>query len=173
VLINNKIHTELAKKNRDMKTRFALGFLMLTALMSAYSQDSNDELEIIQSIFGIEKHLAVAEFLQLEGGASNEFWEVYEAYEAERKALGKRRVDLLNRYVDEYFELSDENTASILKESIAINKSYEKLIIKYYKKVKKTNGEKAAAQFYQIEVYLKTYIRSAILSSIPFVGEVE
>lgn len=156
-----------------MKNKLGLVVIMLTAMMSAYSQGPDDELDIIQSLFGIEKHLAVAEFLQLEDGASNKFWEVYEAYETERKALGKRRFDLLNKYVESYFELSDETTAAMMKESIALNKSYDKLISKYYKKLRKTNGEKTAAQFYQLEVYLKTYIRTVLFSSLPFVGEVE
>lgn len=158
---------------QSMKNKLALVLVMLVVTISTYSQEPKEELDIIQSLFGIEKHLAVAEFLQLEGGASNEFWEVYEAYETERKALGKRRFDLLDRYADEYFELSDEKTAAMMKESISLNKSYDKLITKYYKKVKKTNGEKTAAQFYQIEVYLKTYIRTVIFSTLPFVGEVE
>jgi hypothetical protein len=156
-----------------MKNKVTLMFITLIAALSAFSQEPDSELDIIQSLFGIEKHLAVAEFLQLEDGASNEFWEVYEAYEAERKALGKRRYDLINKYVEGYFELSDETTAAMMKESIALNKSYDKLIVKYYKKVSKTNGEKTAAQFYQIEVYFKTYIRTVLFSSLPFVGEVE
>ena len=156
-----------------MKNKVALMLIMLIAALGAFSQESDNELEIIQSLFGIEKHLAVAEFLQLEDGASNEFWEVYETYETERKALGKRRFDLINKYVEGYFELSDETTAAMLKESIALNKSYDKLIVKYYKKVRKTNGEKTASQFYQIEVYFKTYIRTVLFSSLPFVGEVE
>ena len=147
--------------------------IMLIAALGAFSQESNKELDIIQSLFGIEKHLAVAEFLQLEDGASNEFWEVYETYETERKALGQKRFDLINKYVEGYFELSDETTAAMMKESIALNKSYDKLIVKYYKKVRKTNGEKTASQFYQIEVYFKTYIRTVLFSSLPFVGEVE
>ena len=156
-----------------MKNKVALMLIMLIAALSAFSQESDNELDIIQSLFGIEKHLAVAEFLQLEDGASNEFWEVYETYETERKALGKRRFDLINKYVEGYFELSDETTAAMMKESIALNKSYDKLIVKYYKKVRKTNGEKTASQFYQIEVYFKTYIRTVLFSSLPFVGEVE
>jgi len=156
-----------------MKNKFALVLILLGATIGVYSQEADEELAIIQSIFGVEKHLAVAEFLQLEGGASDPFWEVYEAYEAERKALGTRRYQLLNSYAKSYYELSDEKTAEMMKESISLNKSYDKLIVKYYKKLKKSHGEKTAAQFYQVEAYVKTYIRTVLFSSIPFVGEVE
>ena len=134
-----------------MKNKVALMLIMLIAALSAFSQESDSELDIIQSVFGIEKHLAVAEFLQLEDGASNEFWEVYEAYESERKALGKRRFDLINKYVEGYFEMWTLIKIIIIMFPLILNKSYDKLIVKYYKKVRKTNGEKTASQFYQIE----------------------
>jgi hypothetical protein len=37
----------------------------------------------------------------------------------------------------------------------------------------KTVGVKPAAQFYQLESYLLSVIRSYIMSNIPFIGELE
>jgi hypothetical protein len=47
----------------------------------------------------------------------------------------------------------------------------DKLIVKYYDKVKKESGVKTAAQFYQLEAYFLSVIRASILNSIPFIGE--
>ena len=47
----------------------------------------------------------------------------------------------------------------------------EKLLKKYYKKVKKVTDAKTATQFIQLEAYLGTAIQYALLESIPFVGE--
>jgi len=156
-----------------MKKLLFTTMLMAITISAAFAQSSNDELEIIQSLFGMEKKAAVADFLQLEVDASESFWQVYDSYEVERKALGKKRVDLLNKYADQYLELDDEKTEALMKETIALSKSYEKLIVSYYKKVKKSNGVKTATQFYQIELFLKSYIRTVIFSSLPFVGEFE
>ena len=146
------------------------GFALLFSI-AAISQTANEELGIIQDLFGMEKKAAVAQFLNSGGEVSEDFWEVYDAYEAERKALGKKRMDILEKYAEKYYELDDANTEAIMKETIALSKSYDKLVVKYYKKVKKTSGVITATQFYQIEMYLKGYIRTVVLGSIPFVGE--
>ena len=49
----------------------------------------------------------------------------------------------------------------------------DKLIADYYKKIKKSAGTKAAAQFYQIEGYILSKIRSTIMENIPLIGELE
>ena len=154
------------------KLLFASALLAIT-LSTTFAQSATGELAIIQELFGMEKKAAIAGFLQLEDNDSDPFWEVYEAYEVERKALGKKRMDLLNKYADQYLELDDVKTEALMKETLALGKSSDKLIISYYKKVKKTNGVKTATQFYQIEQYLKSVIRTAVFSSIPFVGEFE
>jgi hypothetical protein len=137
------------------------------------AQTESEELQYFQALFGMEKKLAVAEFLQISGDASVSFWEVYDAYDYERRDLGLKRIELLNKYADQYLDLDDEKTEAIIKEIIALSKAYDNLITKYYKKIKKSNGVKTAAQFYQIELYVKSSIRVAILSSVPFVGEFE
>ncbi len=149
---------------------FLTGIFSLV-IMSAYTQSAKEELGIIQDLFGMEKKAAVAQFLNNGGEVGDDFWVVYDAYETERKALGKQRMDILEKYAEEYFNLDDSKTEAIMKETIALSKAYDKLVVKYYKKVKKTNGVKTATQFYQIEMYLKGYIRTVVLGSIPFVGE--
>ena len=148
------------------------GFISLFAF-SAFAQTDKEEEGIIQELFGMEKKAAVAEFLNSGGGVDESFWEVYDAYEAERKSLGKKRIEILETYAEEYFKLDDAKTEAIMKETLALSKAYDKLVVKYYKKVKKTSGVKTATQFYQIEMYLKGYIRTVMLGSIPFVGEFE
>ncbi|MEN8227812.1 MAG: hypothetical protein ABFS38_06620 [Bacteroidota bacterium] len=156
-----------------MKRVLIILTIAFAGVLTSNAQTQNEEIDIIQSLFGMEKKAAVAAFLELEGASADAFWELYEAYETDRKALGKRRIDLLNNYAEEYLELDDAKTEEIMKETIALSQSYDKLIVKYYKKVKKSHGVKTATQFFQIESYLKSYIRTIIFSSIPFVGEIE
>jgi hypothetical protein len=55
--------------------------------------------------------------------------------------------------------------------ALANRASKEKLMKKYYKKVKKVTDAKTATQFMQLEAYLGAAIQYALLESIPFVGE--
>ena len=56
---------------------------------------------------------------------------------------------------------------------MALGLKQDKLIDKYYARVKKVTSPIVAMRFYQLEGYLLTAIRLEILESIPFVEEVE
>ena len=156
-----------------MKKLILIVTICLSGTFIIKAQTQAEELQYFQSLFGMEKKLAVGEFLQIAGDASVSFWEAYDAFDYERRDLGLERLELLNKYADQYLELDSKKTEEIINETIALGKAYDKLIVKYYKKIKKSNGAKTAAQFYQIEIYIQSSIRATILSSIPFVGELE
>lgn len=140
-------------------------FLMINA------QTAKEEIELYQSIIGMEKKAAVAEVINLSGEASTAFWAVYDAYETERKLHGQKRIELLVKYAEEYLTLDDAKTEELMKEMMALGKEYDKLIQKYYKSIKKSSGVKTAAQFYQLETYFQSAIRFSIMDEIPFIGE--
>ena len=135
----------------------------------SFSQTNTEEIDFYQSIFGMEKKQAVAEFLQLE--ENDPFWDMYDEYEKERKELGKKRIEILNNYAANYLTLTDEKTNELINQSISQRKKIDKLIVTYYKKVKKGNGAKVAAQFYQLENYILVAIRMTIMEKVPFIGE--
>ena len=161
------------KKTNDL-TRYTKKSALLIALLTffstiSFSQSNTEEIDFYQSIFGMEKKQAVAGFLQLDN--NDPFWNIYDAYETERKELGKKRIDLLTDYADNYLTLTDEKTNELIEQMISQRKQLDKLINSYYKKVKKENGAKVAAQFYQLENYVLVAIRMTIMEEIPFIGE--
>ena len=128
---------------------------------------------MIQSVFGMEKKAIVADFIQLEGTQGDAFWKLYDEYETERKELGRRRIALLEKYAENYTSLDEATTAEILDEMMSLQTGTDKLIASYAKKIKKEVDVKTAAQFYQIEGYLVSKIRTEILENIPVIGELE
>jgi hypothetical protein len=161
------------KKTKNMihyakKSALLIALLMYFSTIS-FSQTNTEEIDFYQSIFGMGKKQAVAEFLQLD--ENDPFWNMYDEYEKERKELGKKRIEILNNYATNYLTLTDEKTNEIIKQSISQRKKIDKLIVTYYKKVKKGNGAKVAAQFYQLENYILEAIRMAIMEELPFIGE--
>ena len=138
-----------------------------------FAQSNKEEIDLVQSVFGMEKKAIVAEFIKLEGAPKDAFWVAYDEYEGKRKALGQKRIALLEKYANSYTALDDTNTDEIIKEIITLQQQTDKLISDYYKKIKKVSGVKAAAQFYQIEGYILSKIRSAVMESIPIIGELD
>jgi len=121
----------------------------------------------------MEKKTLVAAVIQPEAGKSDAFWILYDQYETKRKELGKRRIALLNSYADSYDTLDEVSIDKILKEMMSLQVTTDKLIGSYAKKIKKSVDVKTAAQFYQIEGYLLSKIRTVILENIPVIGELD
>ncbi len=155
------------KKNQILVALTLLFSVMMFG--SANAQTNKEEIELYQSLFGMEKKNVVSDFLKLE--ATDPFWAIYDAYETERKELGKKRISLMNNYVEGYDKLDDAKYDELIKNMIALRKSNDKLLDSYYNKVKKSNGSKVAAQFFQIESYFASAIRNSIMEQIPYIGQ--
>jgi hypothetical protein len=145
--------------------------LMVALTFFAFSQSNKEEIDLVQSVFGMEKKAMAAEFIKLEGAPKDAFWVAYDEYETKRKELGKKRIGLLNKYVEGYSSMDDASMEQITKEIISLQGETDKLIVTYYNKIKKGSGVKAAAQFYQFENYILSKIRAEILENIPLIGE--
>lgn len=139
----------------------------------SFAQSNTEDVDLIQSLYGMEKKEIIADFLALQGAQADGFWGLYDQYEMERKQLGKERIALLERYAYNYGTLDDDTTDSLIKEMTQLGAKTDKLISKYYGKMKKPAGVKAAAQFVQIETYLLSVVRASILENIPFIGALD
>jgi hypothetical protein len=158
-----------------MKTKFLkiLSLLFLTTMFGQTSaaQTYSEEVDFFQSIFGMQKKEIVAEFLSID--TDNAFWVMYDEYETKRKSMGKERLEVLLNYVENYDSLNDTKYDELISNMIKLRKGTDKLIDQYYKKIKKTSGSKIAAQFFQIETYFLSEIRTTIFEGIPYIGEFE
>ncbi len=151
--------------------RMIMMFAGMFAAMFTYAQSDVEQVDLIQSIYGIEKKAIVEEFIQPKVENRVPFWEVYDAYEVERKALGKERFDLLIEFGEKFENLSNEEADAWMKEVISLGKRQNKLVDTYYNKVKKASSPIVAMRFYMLEAYLLTAIRYEILDAIPFPEE--
>lgn len=132
------------------------------------AQSSKEEIDLMQAAFGMDKKAVVAEFVKVNDAQKDAFWKLYDEYETQRKELGKKRIELLKKYAENYDKLTNESADSWAKEVIALGAKTDDLIVNYYNKIKKATNPVVALQFYQIEGYILSVIRSAILESIPF-----
>jgi hypothetical protein len=151
------------------KLTLIMSALLLIAISNANAQSQKEEVDLIQSIFGMEKKVMVADFLKVDPSKQNAFWKIYDEYESARKELGKKRIALLVQYADNYQRMSNEVADSYMKDVISQTKATDNLIIAYYKKIKKATDPVTALKFYHVENYILTSIRAYILSEVPFV----
>ncbi len=145
---------------------FLVGLFLFAGTFMINAQSNEDEVQFIQSIYGMEKRDIVEEFLELGETESSEFWRLYDEYEVKRKELGKKRFELVNKYVNDYGKVSPANADTFMKEAIQLRNKSNSLLDSYYKKIKSRTDPVVAMQFYQIERYLSDLIRIEILEEI-------
>ena len=151
-----------------MKKLF-LAFTVVLFAVVANAQSNKEEVDYIQSVFGMGKKALVADFMSLEGPKADAFWKLYDEYENQRKVYGQKRIDLLNEYADHYSSMSAETADKWMADVIKLSTSTDKLLVSYYKKIKKATDPVTALKFYHVESYILNSIRQAITSELPFV----
>ena len=145
--------------------------VILTATGLTSFAQSKSEIDVMQSIFGLEKLQIVAAYVHPGKEYKDAFIKLYDEYEEQRLVFGKDRIALITEYAEEWDGMTNEQADAWMKQVLALSTKRDKLIRTYYGKVKKATNAKIATQFYQVEVYILTEIRSAIFETIPFVGE--
>jgi hypothetical protein len=155
-----------------MKKVFLLLLVAVTSGAFAQSTEKED-LEIIQGIYGKSKKELAQAYMTIPEAQVAAFWSIYDAFETERKALGKTKVDIINDYAKHYANLTDESADKIAKAGLKNQMDYQKLFSKYYDKYKKVVGAVNAAKIIQFENYMQTTVQVEIQNAIPFVGEIE
>src|SRR4249920_347357 len=149
-MLHEIISTNLSKSNKTKTSVMKKIIFVLLGITTAFitqAQSNKEDIDIIQGIYGKEKKAIVAEFIIPSDAKKTAFWKLYDAYEAERKALGRKRIALLEKYANAYDSLTNKTTDDITKQTIALQKSTDGLISTYYEKIKLAVGVKQAAQF--------------------------
>jgi len=155
-----------------MKSILTLALLFSSAM--SFAQLTQDEVSLIQSKYGKGKRELVQSYITFKDNAkATKFWKLYDAYEAERKQIGKEYLNLLQQYADQYEKLDDSKADALVKKMATNNRAYDDLLMKYYDKMKPEIGALTASQFIQLENYLRTVIKSYLLDEIPFIGEID
>jgi len=131
-------------------------------------------VNLIQAMYGKDKRDIMQEYMKFDDSTStNAFWKLYDSYEAERKKLGQDFITILKDYANNYEKLDDKKADELITRTSANNIAYENLYSKYYKKMKPAIGALKASQFFQLEAYLRSAIKTTVLDEIPFIGEID
>jgi hypothetical protein len=97
------------------------------------------------------------------------FWPIYEDYEIERSSYSRKRLDALNFFVNNYETMTDSQAKDFMDNVFTFQKKDLKLLKKYYGMLSGKINEKSAVRFIQIEEYINTKIKLAILEVLPYI----
>lgn len=146
--------------------QFIFMALFFVAAQLSHGQQNIDELQLLQSAYGMDKRSIVEEFVDFSDDQKEAFWKLYDEYEIKRKELGQKRYELLNKYLDEFGQVSAEDATLFMRQAIGLRNKFDNLKDNYYKKISMATDPVVAMQFYQIETYLSNLIRIELLEGI-------
>ena len=142
--------------------------------MNEVNQLTKDDVNLIQAAFGKDKRDIMEQYMKFpDQTTASSFWKLYDSYEGERKKLGQEFVSILQDYSKNYGNLNDKKADELITRTSANNIAFENLYSNYYKKMKPVVGALKASQFFQLESYLRSVIKTSILDDIPFIGEID
>jgi len=82
----------------------------------------------------------VVEFIKVVTAQKDAFWQLYGEYETALRELGKQRVELLEKYADNFDKLTNESMDKMMTETISLQKKSDNLLISFTNKVKKATS---------------------------------
>ena len=145
--------------------------VMMFAFLGASVMAQSNESEMFISVFQVEKKALLMDYLALNEVEAAAFWPIYEAYEAKRSEIAKRRIGLITRYAEQYEGLTSDQADALVADTFKLRADKEKLEKDFYKKFKKAVGSIRSAQFLQFERFVDTSIDAELYENMPLVGE--
>ena len=156
-----------------MKKQTLLITLLLTGAINLFAQVSQGDIQLMQQYFGTEKTALIKETMKLTPAQDSVFWPVYTKYENERQQLGKERIQLVQQYLKNIENVTEDKATMMVNSGVALEIKFKNLQKKYFAELTKKVGAVKAAQFYQLENYLNNVVNLSIQEEIPFVGDLE
>lgn len=147
------------------KSAIILGVLFF----SFGASHAQDFLELLKKDLNKEKRSLLAEAMDIKEENKTAFWEIYGEYETASNKLIDSRSSNLNKFADNYENLTDEIADEIASTHMSSKASQLKIQKSTYKKMKKTIGAVQAARFIQIMNQVQLLIDVQIASEVPLI----
>jgi hypothetical protein len=156
-----------------MKKQILILIVLVFGTLSLSAQVSQGDIQLVQKYFGAEKIALVKDYMKLNPHQDSAFWPIYNRYETERQAYGAERIGLVDGYLKNIKDITEEKATQMVDKGVAMEIKFKNLQKKYFSEMSKKIGPVKAAQFYQLENYINNVINLSIQENIPFVGELE
>ena len=145
----------------------ATALLSVAAPFAAQAQSTYDDTQQLIAQIQADKRAVVLKAMALDDAQMTAFTQVYDAYQAERKKLMQRGVDLINAYSSNYDSMTDDAAKGLLKDWFALQDDELALVKGTAKKLDKVLPTAKVLRFVQVENKLNTLLRLPGIQGIP------
>ena len=152
-----------------MKKLLLIIIVLLSANTVTYGKGVDTYLELLKSDIRTKKVAIITQTLGLTDEESSTFWPIHREYEVELSKMIDDRIEMIEDYIQNYDDLTDEKAREIAKKVFALEKRRTKLKKKYFKKVEKALSAIIAAKFIQVESQINLVADLQIASELPLI----
>ena len=144
---------------------------LVSAPAHAQNSSADMNMQILRDKLKADKKVIVAANMQLTDAEAKAFWPIYDAYQADLKAINLRLGNGIVTYADAYAanNINDGMAKRLLDESVAIEESEVRLRKDYASKLLNALPATKAARYLQIESKIRAAVRYEIAANIPLV----
>ena len=153
---------------KNLKFAFtATALLAVAAPFAAQAQSAYDDTQQLIAQIQTDKRAVVLKAMALDDAQLTAFGPIYDSYQAERKLLMQRGVDLLNAYSSNYDTMTDAAAKGLLKDWLQLQDDDTALTRKYVKRFDKVLPTTKVLRFVQVENKLNTLLRLPAVQNVP------
>ncbi|MGB7903382.1 MAG: hypothetical protein WCF43_01730 [Steroidobacteraceae bacterium] len=145
----------------------ATALLSVAAPFAVQAQSSYDDTQQLIAQIQADKRAVVLKAMALDDAQMTAFTPVYDAYQADRKILMQRGVDLINAYSSNYDSMTDDAAKGLLKDWFKLQDDELALVKGTAKKLDKVLPTARVLRFVQVENKLNTLLRLPGIQGIP------
>jgi hypothetical protein len=165
--------------NTMSKIRLILAALLTLGLLAAplhaaeppagLAADTN--LTLLLDAIRANRKALIAANLNLTDQEAAKFWPVYDRYQKEINALQDRLVAVIQDYIANFSDLSNDKAMKLVNEYLSIEADRVKVRQSYVDEFAKTMPGRKVARFYQIENKMDAVTRYDLAATIPVVEQ--
>jgi hypothetical protein len=142
---------------------FAFAFVLTGSVMA------QDLVDMVKRDINAERRTIVAEAIELPAENEADFWKLYNEMEKELGILTDKRVANINKFADNYENITDDIANDLAMTYFEINSSRIKIYKTYYKKISKLIGKKEASRFIQLLGQIQLIIDMQVAAEVPLI----
>jgi hypothetical protein len=130
---------------------------------------TDQDIALMRQDIRSEKKQLIAANLTLTDTEATKFWPLYDQYTAELSKINDGKYALIKEYATNWGSITDEQAASLIKRSLAVDESVAQLRLKYDPMFSQVLPGKKVATFFQLDRRLSNIIDLQLASQIPLV----
>jgi hypothetical protein len=126
-------------------------------------------IDLIRADLKVEKAYIIAQNVAFTNDESDEFWPLYNDYNAAQNVLLDERLALIKEYLDQHETLNDQQAQNLMSRVLELEGKRLDLKRTWFRKFSEAVPATKAAKFFQVENQINAALDLKLMDSMPLI----